>query len=302
MDFPSIRWLESDVFGGVNATDEMVTEPTDRPLERPERPEPSHPERPERPEINTRPPIQTPRPPVNTVSDCNASTPTMRVTPQEIHHHHHHYLPEMQGNCGGGGAGGSSFGGGNSGNVGNSAGTGTGTPLNDADRETIQSLTLKLREVMATVESLKTKVVTLSDVVDELINNSGSSKLLLTGAKLESTTNLFELVRHVILDLLDLKDLRNDIYSATRTKEGVVFDVASGLDKRRILARARERFLEDDWLRIQDYYDVDARSDTDKEVESLIDVRFGADDDGKWEITKNTKKWKKWILNFFVET
>lgn len=241
---------ESDVYGGLNATEESVTEST------------------ERPEFNTRPPLQTMRPPVNTVNDCNASTPSMRVTPQEIHHHHHHYLPDLQqNNCGAAGSGTSS------GNMGYG---------DNGDAETIKSLSAKLREVMAAIESMKTKVATLSDVVDELINSSGSAKLLLTGAKLDATTNLFELVRHVILDRLDLKDLRNDIYSATRTKDGVVFDVASGLDKRRILARARERFAESDELRIQDYYDKDTRSSPDKEVESFIDVRFGDDDeDGK---------------------
>lgn len=246
---------ESDVYGSLNATEESITEST------------------ERPELNTRPPLQTMRPPINTVNDCNASTPTMRVTPQEIHHHHHHYLPDLsQGSCGpaGGFSGGSGGGGSTSSNGG----------INE--NETIKTLSAKLREVMAAVESMKTKVATLSDVVDELINSSGSAKLLLTGAKLEATTNLFELVRHVILDRLDLKDLRNDIYSATRTKEGVVFDVASGLDKRRILARARERFTGSDELRIQDYYDKDTRSNPDKEVESFLDVRFGdQDEDGK---------------------
>lgn len=251
---------ESDVYGGLNATEESTTETTDRP------------------ESNTRPPIQTMRPP-NTVNDCNASSPPMRVTPTEIHHHHHHYLPESFGNCGAGGGG---SGGGTGGGFGGSYGAGSGSTNEDNERETIKSLSIKMREVMAAIESMKTKMATLSDVVDELINSSGSAKLLLTGAKLDATTNLFELVRHVILDRLDLKDLRNDIYSATRTKDGVVFDVASGLDKRRILARARERFIGSDELRIQDYYDLDTRSNTDKEVESFIDVRFGDDDeDGK---------------------
>lgn len=237
----------------MNATEEMVTDST------------------ERPEVNTRPPLQTMRPPINTVNDCNASTPTMRVTPQEIHHHHHHYLPDLSQNCGPTGTMGSG-----------STSSGSFDDKTSNGRETIQTLSAKLREVMISVESMKTKIATLSDVVDELINASGSAKLLLTGAKLESTTNLFELVRHVILDRLDLKDLRNDIYSATRTKEGVVFDVASGLDKRRILARARERFVGDDELRIQDYYDKDTRSNNDKDVESFLDVRFGdEDEDGK---------------------
>lgn len=85
---------------------------------------------------------------------------------------------------------------------------------------------------MAALENMKLKVATLSEVVDELIDSQNSNtKLLLTGAQIDQTTNLFEMIRHIILDRLDLKDLKNDIYSATRTKKGIVFDVASGLDK-----------------------------------------------------------------------
>lgn len=231
---------ESDVFGNLNGTDEAMTEPSTT----------------ERPEATTRPPIQKP------INDCNASTPTMRVTPQEIHHHHHHYLPDTQrGSCGSG-IGGNEFGN-------NFGGIGGGN-----DKENIRQIMIKLREMMITLDSVKMRLSTLSDVVDELINAGGSAKLLLTGAKLDATTNLFELVRHVVLDRLDLKDLRNDIYSATRTKEGVVFDVASGLDKRRILARARERFTEKDELRIQDYYDSDSKT-APRESEPFLDVRFG---------------------------
>lgn len=129
---------------------------------------------------------------------------------------------------------------------------------------------------MAALENMKLKVATLSEVVDELIDSENSNtKLLLTGAQIDQSTNLFEMIRHIILDRLDLKDLKNDIYSATRTKKGIVFDVASGLDKRRILARARERLNRDDEeLRIQDYYDAEPKED-DGSSESLIDVRFG---------------------------
>lgn len=142
----------------------------------------------------------------------------------------------------------------------------------------IQQLQHQMKQVMLALENMKLRVATLSDVVDELINTSGNTKLILTGAQIDSTTNLFELVRHIILDRLELKDLKNDIYSATRTKKGIVFDVASGLDKRRILARARERLNRDDEeLRIQDYYDESAKPD-DESAESLIDVRFGGDE------------------------
>lgn len=195
--------------------------------------------------------------------NCNASTPPMRVFPQEIHHHHHHYLPTIQNGC----------------QMPYNVHSGTNfnyAQPNTQDSASIQQLVTQMRQFMAALENMKLRVTTLSDVVDELINSNTNTKLLLTGAKVEATTNLFELVRHVVLDKLELKDLKNDIYSATRTKNGIVFDVASGLDKRRILARARERFKDDEELRIQDYYDGETKS-TDGSSESIIDVRFGED-------------------------
>lgn len=214
--------------------------------------------------------------------NCNASTPPMRVHQvQEVHHFHYNYLPtpapnggcppyppnQYQPNGGSGGYGPNSGGGFNN------------QPGGDAQGATgsIQQLMGQMRQVMQALENMKLKVATLSEVVDELINSNSNTKLLLTGAQVESTTNLFDLVRHIILDRLELKDLKNDIYSATRTKKGIVFDVASGLDKRRILARARERFRgEEEELRITDYYDGEAKPDGSSE--SVLDTRFGDDE------------------------
>lgn len=232
--------IDADVYGNNNATEESVTEAT------------------ERPEIADRPkPLPRPDSPAVSNENCNASTPTIRVTPQEVHHHHHHYLPKIPNNsC----------------SSPDPFDENDGESNNVAGSESIKQLSARLRDTVVVLESLRQKVGTLSDVVDELINSSSSSKLLLTGAKIDTTTNLFELVRHILLDRLDLKDLRNDIYSATRTKDGVVFDVASGLDKRRILARARERLQKENDIRIQDYYvDIDVRVDS----EQLLDTRFG---------------------------
>lgn len=232
--------------------------------------------------------------------NCNASTPPMRVFPQEVHHYHHHFLPTLApanggGSCfqnGNGGGTGGFNGGYNGANGGYSQSSGGGpggsTGFNFPGQQgqqgqqdtqggtaTIQQLQHQMKQVMIALENMKLRVATLSDVVDELINSNGNTKLVLTGATIESTTNLFELVRHIILDRLELKDLKNDIYSATRTKKGIVFDVASGLDKRRILARARERLNRDDEeLRIMDYYDADTKT-ADGSSESIIDVRFG---------------------------
>lgn len=195
----------------------------------------------------------------------------MKVFPQEVHHYHHHYLPGINSGCSGApppsptpnfGSTPSSFG-----------ANSQYQPPTANSQEGIQQLILQMRQVMAAIENMKLKVATLSDVVDELINSNSNAKLLLTGASLDTTTNLFELVRHVILDKLELKDLKNDIYSATRVKNGIVFDVASGLDKRRILTRARERLRDEDGIRITDYYDGEPKADS--APESIIDVRFG---------------------------
>lgn len=193
--------------------------------------------------------------------NCNARTNTMRVFPQEVHHYHHHYLPTIP-------------------SPGcppspNSYSAGSQYPSQNSG-DSMQQLIGQMRQVMIALENMKLKVSTLSEVVDELINSNTATnaKLLLTGAKIDATTNLFELVRHVILDKLELKDLKNDIYSATRTKNGIVFDVASGLDKRRILARARERLRDDEDLRITDYFDPEK---VDGASEPVIDVRFGDD-------------------------
>lgn len=250
-------FIESDVYGANNSTEESSTESA---------------------EVTEKPKIpQQPTRGTSINENCNASTPPMRVNyPQEVIHHHHHYLPTMPG-CGSpppyGGNGGF-------GNSGTGSGFGTsnnpGSSFNNnypsGSAESLQSLSTKVREIMAALDSMKLRVNTLSDVVDELINSNNNAKLLLTGAQVDSKTNLFELVRHVVLDKLDLKDLKNDIYSATRTKEGIVFDVASGLDKRRILARARERFRDEDELRIQNYYDGEAKEDSASES---VDQRFG---------------------------
>lgn len=263
---------ESDVYGGVNSTEETSTEFTNDYTDRP-------------PQTVHRQPPQTTQRGTSVNENCNASTPPMRVFPQEVHHYHHHYLPTLapNGGCappphggqfgGGGGAGSSSspYGG---------PGGGSFNVPGDAQggANSIAQLTHQMRQVMIALENMKLKVATLSEVVDELINSNSNTKLLLTGANVDSTTNLFDLVRHIILDRLELKDLKNDIYSATRIKKGIVFDVASGLDKRRILARARERFHgEEEELRITDYYDGEQKPDGSSE--SVLDTRFGGSDD-----------------------
>lgn len=223
------------MYGASNITEETTTEPLE-PTDRPNRAQSS----------------------ARGNENCNASTPPVRVFPQEVHHFHHHDLLGVQGGC-------------TAPNGGTNYNRQQST--NPQDAATIKQMAEQIRQLTVALENMKLKVSTLSDVVDELINSNSNTKLVLTGAQIDSSTNLFELVRHVVLDKLELKDLKNDIYSATRTKNGIVFDVASGLDKRRILARARERFGDDDELRILDYFDDDAKGD--EASGQLVDLRFG---------------------------
>jgi len=148
--------------------------------------------------------------------------------------------------------------------------------------ENNRNLEEKVREMTAILENMKFRLSSLTEVVEDLIQQSNiGTKLLLTGAKIEPGTNLFELLRYVLLERLELKDLKNDIYSATRTKDGVVFDVASALDKKRILTRSRERLTDDEDIRIVDYYlepEIDTEGKPKPDLASMIDSRFGGDD------------------------
>lgn len=138
----------------------------------------------------------------------------------------------------------------------------------------------QLTKAFTEIDRIKNKINHLNDIVTELLKTTSDvgTKLLLTGARVEPGSNLFETVNRVLQNRLELKDLRNDIYSATRTKDGVVFDVANALDKRRILARAKER-LADDEMKILDYYVEDGvKNKSDGDIPS-IDSRVGEDDD-----------------------
>lgn len=242
-------FTDIDVYGGSNATETDADDITEK-TEFQERP-PTTTSRTERTTKTTQP---KPKP---TNNDCNASTTNLKVTPQEVHHHHHHYFPNVSGS--------------------NPFGIGYG-----GGGDNCKMVEEKVRELTAVLENMKFRLSSLTEVVEDLIQQSNiGTKLLLTGAKIEAGTNLFELLRYVLLERLELKDLKNDIYSATRTKDGVVFDVASALDKKRILTRSRERLTDDEDIRIVDYYldpEIDQEGKPKPDIASMIDSRFGADD------------------------
>lgn len=219
--------IDTDVYGLNNATESSVD--TDQTV----------------PQTTTQKSERTTKAAQTITNNCNASTPSLKLSPQEVQHHHYHYFPNF-----------------------------TGDSCKNNERiEKLEGQVLLLTEIL---DNMKFRLSSLTEVVEDLISQSDlGTKLLLTGAKIDAGTNLFELLRYVLLDRLELKDLKNDIYSATRTKEGVVFDVASALDKKRILTRAKERFTEDEDIRIVDYYVEGANKG--KELASVVDLRFGGD-------------------------
>lgn len=228
------------------------------------------------PRTTTRQPPQ--RPYERPYDNCNPSTPPLTVTSQptvtDIHHHHHHYLPNftncvpLQGFQNGGHGNGNGF---------SNNGNGNSNSAKDVD---LTGVNARLDEAFSEIEHLKNKINHLNDIVTELMKTTTDvgTKLILTGVHVEPGTNLFDLVRRILLNKLLLKDLRNDIYSATRTKDGVVFDVANALDKRRILAKAKE-YLADEDYKILDYYVEDGVKDkADGDIPD-VEVRLGEDEE-----------------------
>lgn len=67
--------IESDVYAGLNATEETSTEFVGGSSDFTERPRAAHPTTNHGTSVN---------------ENCNASTPPMKVFPQEVHHYHHH--------------------------------------------------------------------------------------------------------------------------------------------------------------------------------------------------------------------
>lgn len=68
---------ESDVYAGLNVTEETSTEFVSGSSDFTERPRATHP---------------NPNHGTSVNENCNASTPPMKVFPQEVHHYHHHSL------------------------------------------------------------------------------------------------------------------------------------------------------------------------------------------------------------------
>lgn len=89
------KQTEADVYAGVNSTEEASTEFVGGSSDFTEKPRTLH----ASPNHGSSPNHGT-----SVNENCNASTPPMKVFPQEVHHYHHHYLNGFGGAPNGGGS------------------------------------------------------------------------------------------------------------------------------------------------------------------------------------------------------
>lgn len=93
---------------------------------------------------------------------------------------------------------------------------------------------------------LMSKVDSLEEVIGELLKDKDNgTKLILIGNTPPSDSNVYEAIRGVIVDRLDLNDLSSSIKFAKLVNGGIMFEVKTSIEKHRILIRAQERFNTD---------------------------------------------------------
>ncbi|KAL5279351.1 GNBPA2 family protein [Megaselia abdita] len=96
---------------------------------------------------------------------------------------------------------------------------------------------MQLSSLNAIVNPLRTQVESLTELLQEVIKDSDiGTKLLLQGYV--PITNPVETVRDLITERLHLYDLNTKILQADYTDEGILFEMSSPIDKKRILFRA----------------------------------------------------------------
>lgn len=96
---------------------------------------------------------------------------------------------------------------------------------------------MQLNSLNAIVNPLRKQVESLTELLQEIIKDSDiGTKLLLVGHV--PITNPVETVRDLITDRLQLYDLDTKIHQADYTPEGILFEMSSSIDKKRILFRA----------------------------------------------------------------
>jgi len=143
----------------------------------------------------------------------------------DIHHHHHYYNE-------------------------NSSTYAAHCPTVDQSLEKISNqLNVVLEQIKSLhdkTEPLKNKIDSLEEVIGELLKGKDNgTKLLLIGHNPPYDSNVYEAIRGVIIDRLDLHDLSSSIKFAKLEKNGIMFELKTSIEKQRILLRAQERFNTD---------------------------------------------------------
>lgn len=132
----------------------------------------------------------------------------------------------------------------------------------------------QLFDIHEKTAKLLDKVQVLEEVFREFLieesNKGGSNKLRLIGVP-PTTTNPLGFMRSLMLEKLGLVQFDENILSATPTGNGIVFELRTLFDKKRVLYRSRERLVTSQ-LRIEDFKDNLQQSDA--ALDGTLDVRM----------------------------
>lgn len=105
---------------------------------------------------------------------------------------------------------------------------------------------IQLQSLHEKTEPLKGKIDSLEEVIGELLKEKDNgTKLVLIGNDPPHGSNVYEAIRGVITDRLELYDLSSSIKLAKFVEGGIMFEVNNSIEKHRIMLRAQERFNTD---------------------------------------------------------
>lgn len=127
---------------------------------------------------------------------------------------------------------------------------------------------------------LLNKIDSLEEVLRQvLIESNGNlgNKLILTGIP-SNQANLIGIVRLVLSEKLGLYHFHDHVLSVTPTEDGIVFEVRTVFDKKRILYRTLTGLVESK-LQINDYPLTVSENKKQSPTSVRLDVRLGNDDE-----------------------
>lgn len=158
-------------------------------------------------------------------------------------HHYHHYYNETSGQC----------------------------QTESKSNEFFGKITNQLNVVLMQLQSLhdktgplKEKIDSLEEVIGELLKDKDNrTMLLLIGNNPPHDSNVYDAIRGVITDALELHDLSSSIKFAKLVNSGIKFEVKNSIEKYRILVRARERFNTDKRKIVEYHFNEEKKSNSD---------------------------------------